>query len=864
MHNRIPFSRKSFLSRFSMTTLAVLGLSGLAAPAFADQIYATQGYVDYAIAGSGFRLQNASATGTCGGTSDAAYWAASRTFNVTLPATATGIDRAYLIWGGSSDVADATATLSINGGAGVAVTGTTKTGSSPPTVRRYYETVANVTTQVTAGYTGPGAMSVTVSNVTFKAAGPDNWRNACAASGAATLVVVYTTDIANAAVAPRAVVVDDMTVGLFGDDPPLTPATYTGNITGVAAASSTSNGRLSIATIEGDAALPNAESFVLTIGGTPTSYDAFVNWDSGDKNTDATLNGNSWELDNVSAPTLVIPGGTTALSYTVQSGTDWVLPSVMALSWNVRSDFGDAPVSYGSARHTPADIADTATRLSAGLDFEDATLSSADANLDDTTTSDDEGGVTALPLLTVADSTYTVSTACAGGTDGATPVIGQISAWIDFNRNGTFDAAERAQATCPSAASTVNLTWTIAPTQIVAGPTYLRMRIARVAAQVANPTGNAATGETEDFQLDIVPTLSVSKQVWPDADAGVFNFAVDATSIATNLGDDQSTAPRTLYHKQINNYNGMAGIAPSVTVALNVSTNALNFNLTETGGTATSLADYTSAFTCANGAGATVASADPGTTAALTIPLSVTGATPNGRQQNISCAFVNQTARITVIKNTQLGDGTFAFAGTGNKTENFNITTAAGTGTATINLQRIFPDPAGSTETVTETVPAGWRLDNIACTFLAPDGSTGSVGTVANPAVTVALTRGYDYSCTFLNHKLTADVVITKTNTPGVNGNIDQAGDTVVSGSAVSYAITVANNGPDPADGTTLTDPAPAGLTCPTATCSATGGAACPAQTGAALVTALQGGGASIPTLPVGGSVTVALACTVN
>lgn len=863
MHNKNVGTRNTFRKRLIETASATLLMLGLASQAHAAQIYSTQGYVDYAMNGSGFRLQNASVTATCTTTADAAYWAASRTFSVTLPATATGIDQAYLVWAGSSDVADTSATLSLNGGAATNVTGTAQTATHPVSATRYYETVANVTTQVAAAYTGPGAMSVTVSNVTFKSAAPDNWNAVCGAAGAATLVVVYTTDLNNAAVSPRAVVLDDITVLMAGSN--ATPASYTGNITGVAAAANPSNGRMSVVSIEGDAALTVAESFSMTINATTTSYDAQVNWDAGDQNTPgAGGNGNSWELDNITAPTLVIPAGTTAISYTLTSGQDSIVPSVMALSWDIRSDYGDAPASYGSARHTPADITDTATRLGAGLDFEDAALSSADANLDDTTTSDDESGATALPLLTVADTTYTVATACAGGTDGATPVTGQISAWIDFNRNGTFDAAERAQATCPSAASTVNLTWTIAPTQIVAGPTFLRMRIARVAGQVANPTGNASAGETEDFQLDIVPTLAVSKQVWPDADTGVFNFAVGATSIATNLGDDQSTAPRTLYHKQINNYNGMTGVAPSVTVALNVSTNALNLTLAETGGTATNLADYTSAYTCTNGAGATVASADPGTSAALTIPLSVTGATPNGRQQNITCAFVNQTARITVIKNTQLGDGTFAFAGTGNKTENFNITTVAGTGTATINLQRIFPDPTGSTETVTETVPAGWRLDNIACSFLAPNGTTGSVGTVANPAITVPLTRGYDYTCTFLNHKLTADVVITKTNTPGINGEVDQAGDTVVSGAAVSYAISVANNGPDAAGGTTLADPAPAGLTCPTATCTATGGAACPAQTGAALVSALQGAGAAIPTLPVGGTVTVTLSCTVN
>lgn len=108
-----------------------------------------------------------------------------------------------------------------------------------------------------------------------------------------------------------------------------------------------------------------------------------------------------------------------------------------------------------------------------------------------------------------------------------------------------------------------------------------------------------------------------------------------------------------------------------------------------------------------------------------------------------------------------------------------------------------------------------------------------------------------------------SDLRITKTNTPGVNGEVDQAADTVASGATSIYTIVVSNTGPKPANNAVITDPAPTGLTCTTATCTATGGAACPAQTGAALVTALQGGGVSIPTLPSGGNVSFALTCTV-
>ncbi len=131
------------------------------------------------------------------------------------------------------------------------------------------------------------------------------------------------------------------------------------------------------------------------------------------------------------------------------------------------------------------------------------------------------------------------------------------------------------------------------------------------------------------------------------------------------------------------------------------------------------------------------------------------------------------------------------------------------------------------------------------------DRNGGSVGTAGNNQTTVNVPVP------------NADLSITKTNTPGVNGNVDQAADMVVSGTPSVYTIAVVNNGPDSADGAVVTDPAPTNLTCATASCTATGGAACPAQTGAALVTVLQGAGAIVPTLPVGGTVTFALNCQV-
>lgn len=150
----------------------------------------------------------------------------------------------------------------------------------------------------------------------------------------------------------------------------------------------------------------------------------------------------------------------------------------------------------------------------------------------------------------------------------------------------------------------------------------------------------------------------------------------------------------------------------------------------------------------------------------------------------------------------------------------------------------------------------GGTTSSTAVTEFVPNGATAGNG--GNLASAPALT-----DLPLCNFTASADIRLTKTNTPGVNGDVDQAADTVTSGTTTTYTIAVHNNGPGAANGTVVTDPATASLTCTTATCTAAGGASCPAQTGAALVTALQGAGATVPVLPVGGTATFILTCQV-
>ena len=174
-----------------------------------------------------------------------------------------------------------------------------------------------------------------------------------------------------------------------------------------------------------------------------------------------------------------------------------------------------------------------------------------------------------------------------------------------------------------------------------------------------------------------------------------------------------------------------------------------------------------------------------------------------------------------------------------------------GAGGVVVASSPVAPALAGGAPGVTNTAQAQ------------PGGATHGAETGGN-GVSQTISPAADTPGSDVGRTCKADIVITKTNTPGVNGEVDQTADTLVSGAATTYTISVTNNGPKPANDTLVTDPVPSGLTCATATCSATGGAVCPAQTGAALLAALQGAGATIPALPANASASFLLNCTVQ
>jgi len=135
---------------------------------------------------------------------------------------------------------------------------------------------------------------------------------------------------------------------------------------------------------------------------------------------------------------------------------------------------------------------------------------SAGADGDDNSRVDDEDGVD-------ISSQYEFSNADAGFTRRWTISVtvtsttsANLYGWVDFDRNGTFDADEIATATVNQNATTATLAWVV-PADVQAGDTYARFRLTTdtlthsggSSAPDDRARGNASDGEVEDYKLTI-------------------------------------------------------------------------------------------------------------------------------------------------------------------------------------------------------------------------------------------------------------------------------------------------------------------------------------------------------------------------
>ena len=209
-----------------------------------------------------------------------------------------------------------------------------------------------------------------------------------------------------------------------------------------------------------------------------------------------------------SLPVLMTKDATEVGLYILSSGIQTAMMGVIPI------DEGDAPESYGKVSH----MMNTTDGLT-GAEVKQPYLGSTRPDMDTGTTKDwygddkdldgDEGVNQLLPenlkgsegnIIKANISNaghYTLNVqAHTGGAEKA-----YIRSWIDFNKNGQFDADEASEIATVTQDGTVKLNFknkisTDAETLLEAGA---RVRIATVESEIENPTGNAFSGEVEDF-----------------------------------------------------------------------------------------------------------------------------------------------------------------------------------------------------------------------------------------------------------------------------------------------------------------------------------------------------------------------------
>ena len=177
----------------------------------------------------------------------------------------------------------------------------------------------------------------------------------------------------------------------------------------------------------------------------------------------------------------------------------------MALTWTNRQaagiDFGDAPdptyptlLASDGARH---EVVAGGPRLGTVVDFEADGQPSAGADGDDLAGVDDEDGVT-FPSPLVLGTSLTIAV-----TSNFSTAAGLLDAWVDFNADGDWaDAGEQILTSFALSANSEDV-GIVVPAGATLGNTFARFRLSTAGGLA--PTGLAADGEVEDYQVTIVP-----------------------------------------------------------------------------------------------------------------------------------------------------------------------------------------------------------------------------------------------------------------------------------------------------------------------------------------------------------------------
>jgi uncharacterized repeat protein (TIGR01451 family) len=183
-------------------------------------------------------------------------------------------------------------------------------------------------------------------------------------------------------------------------------------------------------------------------------------------------------------------------------------------------DFGDAPDSYGTKSASSGAQQEVVPWLQLGATTDDETDAPATLGTGADADGTDEDGVNVADLVIGQKGVSLVAT--ASNSSGADAFLG---CWIDYNKNGTFDASEYGAASVPNGTTTatpLSVTMPDVPTTTTVGDSYVRCRLSAAPVAAANATGpiadlsgvagDVADGEVEDYKISFTaqPTFDVA------------------------------------------------------------------------------------------------------------------------------------------------------------------------------------------------------------------------------------------------------------------------------------------------------------------------------------------------------------------
>ncbi|KRA17473.1 DUF11 domain-containing protein [Lysobacter sp. Root604] len=378
-------------------------------------------------------------------------------------------------------------------------------------------------------------------------------------------------------------------------------------------------------------------------------------------------------------------------------------------------------------------------------------------------------------------------------------------------------------------------------------------------------------GATDDFTVRLAnietPTVCLVKQTNRQESAKGFVYTtVNLDADLITAGTQGNPTVVTLAANTPSTFDSWADNG-TVTASLGIQPMVVANRFLDTGITESAFGVYR--VTAINCTGWAIAPTYDVSTGAVLLPAnSVIPASP------VTCTYTNSRPRVRLQK--QLPNGRIAPA------DQFSLS-VAGTETAIAATRTASTTGSGSTANGTADFANADTATNYTLSEAMAAGSASTIGAYTTSYSCTNATAGTgtvmpsgngssfslsnlaaldDITCVFSNQTSSADLSITKTNTPGVNGEVDQANDSVTAGGTTGYTLRVTNSGPTSITGAVVRDTPGTGITCPGGNAVTITGDGVPV--GTFTIANLTGAGITLGTLTTGQTAVLSFSCNVQ